>query len=289
MNTYLLRAERELARGNTDEARVHAWNALATIKSEELPRLRELAAELDEQLLIREIDRRGVPAIEPEPAAAPCQKRSLIFPIVVGAVLLLLAVNSISTEGGPPKPGEPGTAFPAQGLPLLTQTDGVWLVGLGTSQRLPLRKLADEVTLKYRIPVGVLEPIEQLPPYAIEEEGDALRGDTLFLVLRQWYLAKERATIIGITDYAMTSDALNLRRPFLIRNGSSYGVISTAELGANLIDRVRGHTRYERTRKLVGRAIGFIHLKLPVSSDPQSLLRSQMSGTGDIDALDERL
>lgn len=62
MNDDLLKAERELARGNTDEARAHAWSALATVEPEELPRLQEVAAELDEQLLIREIDRRGLSA-----------------------------------------------------------------------------------------------------------------------------------------------------------------------------------------------------------------------------------
>ena len=57
MNPDLRQAERELARGNPDEARVHAWNALATIKPEELARLREVADELNERLLVAEIDR----------------------------------------------------------------------------------------------------------------------------------------------------------------------------------------------------------------------------------------
>lgn len=57
MDPDLRKAEGELAKGNPDEARVHAWNALATIKPEELTRLREIADELDERLLIGEIDR----------------------------------------------------------------------------------------------------------------------------------------------------------------------------------------------------------------------------------------
>jgi hypothetical protein len=57
MDADLRKAERELAKGNPDQARVHAWNALATIKPEELTRLREVADELDERLLISEIDR----------------------------------------------------------------------------------------------------------------------------------------------------------------------------------------------------------------------------------------
>ena len=95
--------------------------------------------------------------------------------------------------------------------------------------------------------------------------------------------------VIGITDFPMFSEKLGLRHPFLLRDGSSYGVVSTADLGAGIWARVRGHTRHERTRKLVARGIGFLYLKRPESSDENSLLRSQMSGTGDIDALDERL
>jgi hypothetical protein len=61
MNADLLKAERVLARGNPSEARIAAWNAIATIESEELNRLREVAEELDEKLLRAEIDRRGMP------------------------------------------------------------------------------------------------------------------------------------------------------------------------------------------------------------------------------------
>ena len=57
MDADLRRAERELAKGNPDQARAHAWSALTTIKPEELTRLREVADELDERLLIGEIDR----------------------------------------------------------------------------------------------------------------------------------------------------------------------------------------------------------------------------------------
>jgi hypothetical protein len=60
MNADLLKAERELARGNPSQARAAAWNAIATIEPKELNRLREVAAELDEKLLLAEIDRRGL-------------------------------------------------------------------------------------------------------------------------------------------------------------------------------------------------------------------------------------
>jgi hypothetical protein len=57
MDADLRRAEHELAKGNPEGSRLHAWKALATIRPEELARLREVAEELDERLLVGEIDR----------------------------------------------------------------------------------------------------------------------------------------------------------------------------------------------------------------------------------------
>jgi hypothetical protein len=66
-------------------------------------------------------------------------------------------------------------------------------------------------------------------------------------------------------------------------------VVSTSSLGASLYSRLRGHTRYERTRKLVARNIGFLYYHRDVVDDPHSLMRSQMHGVGDIDKLREQL
>ena len=87
MNADLQRAERELAKGNPDEARVHAWNALAAIKPEELTRLREVADELDEKLLVGEIDRLGVPAEREQPLPS-FRLRSFVFPVLVAIFLI---------------------------------------------------------------------------------------------------------------------------------------------------------------------------------------------------------
>jgi hypothetical protein len=289
VNNDLQKAERELARGNAEEARVHAWNALATVTPEELPRLQEVATELDDQLLIREIDRRGLPVEKPKPdEESTFRWTSLIFPVVVVLLIISAAANSASTEPGPPKPGPDDVqVLTPQGLPILTQSSGVWLVRVGRSERVPLQKLADEISLHYRIPVGVLPEIALLPTSVVYR--NELDGDALLRMLQEWYVARESAVVIGITDFPMFSKMLDLRHPFMLRDGSRYGVVSTADLGAGIWSRVRGHTRHERTRKLVARGIGFLYLKRPESSDSHSLLRSQMSGTGDIDALDERL
>ena len=178
---------------------------------------------------------------------------------------------------------------------MLTEQDGVWVVRLGPSERVPVDQLAEDVSLRYGIPVGALPAIATVPRFAYDErdrgdpDDDELHGDALFDAIPRWYAARGFATVIAITDYTMSSEGLGTKRPFLLREHPHYAVISTADLGAGPFDRLRGHTRYERTRKLVARAIGFLYLRRPQSTDEHSLLRSGMSGTGDIDALDERL
>jgi hypothetical protein len=68
-----------------------------------------------------------------------------------------------------------------------------------------------------------------------------------------------------------------------------YGVVSTSSLAANLFDRLHGHSRHERTRKLIARNMGFLYYDRAEVDDPQSLLRPPMHGAGDIDKLKETL
>ena len=68
-----------------------------------------------------------------------------------------------------------------------------------------------------------------------------------------------------------------------------YGVVSTSSLAANVLDRLRGHSRHQRTRKLVARNIGFLYYRRHEVDDPHSLLRSPMHGVDDIDKLRETL
>jgi hypothetical protein len=291
VNWDLRKAEQALARGEVAEARVHAWNALATIKPEELGTLLRIAEQCDDKLLILEIERRGVPAraqTDAKEASWPIFR--LLFPIATVALLCIFALTSIPTEPSAPHPraSTPSAIPPAR--PILTEDGGIWIVQLGPSHFIRLPKLADDLTFRYRHPVGVLPELAALPEPAFEGRRDeAINGDIALDLLRKWYAARGPAAIIAITDYPMFSAELGLERPFLLRQVPNYAIVSTADLGANVISRIRGHTRYERTRKLVARAIGFLYLRRPASPDSHSLLRSQMSGTDDIDALVEKL
>lgn len=285
-------AKRELDQGNRDAARVFAWNALATLDAADHAKLLQIAEELDDKLLVRELERRAVPGRQPlvKPSSRAGRVISVLFPLAVVVLAVYLAANTVPGEEGAPRPtAEAATVLPPGGKPLLTERSGIWLVQLGPSRRVPLRKLADELSLRYGYPVGVLPEIVSLPSIALAERRDELNGDVLLQQIGSWYLARGRATIIGVTDYPMFSKALGVEQPFLLRTRAHYAIVSTAHLGATVGDDISGHTRYLRTRKVAARAIGFLYLRLPFSDDPQSLLRSEMSGIDDIDRLDEKL
>ena len=90
MNWSIRKAEQALARDERDEARVYAWNALATTTPEELAILARIAEQLDDELLLLEIRRRGL-ANEPEPAPSSSLGtlvRAAGLAILVAAVVL---------------------------------------------------------------------------------------------------------------------------------------------------------------------------------------------------------
>jgi hypothetical protein len=296
MNRDVERANEALAAGRPNEASVYAWNALADIGSDEAPQLARIARELDEPLLLREMHRRGfttvpapLPEAEPEPLNRSSRLRLLRALPVLAVVLILGAaiVMSIPTESGARHPTARDTNSEAHfPRPILAKSSGVWLVPLGETRSVNLPQLAAETGLRYRVPVGTLPEIA-LPRWSLDESQRALVAEQLILLLRRAYGARGHTVIIGITDFDMYDRGDRLAHTFSWRASSHYGVVSTSTLAANILDRIRGHSRHERTRKLVARNIGFLYYHRHEIDDPRSLLRSPMHGVGDIDKLRE--
>jgi hypothetical protein len=296
MSRDLQQARASLAGGKRDEALVYAWNALSTAQDDELVELRRLAEELADPALLRELDQRGVPASPTVPSAAPSSRKSrrlgyvgLLLPLGVVLLLVALFVTQIPTEPGPVHPSRKDTIAFTQVRRVLTVGSGVYLVPLGDVQHVDVRALAEEVGLRYNVRASTLPPVA-LPFWTLDVNEGELNGDQLIHLLQLTYPARGgRTAVIGITDYDMFSPSLGIHGLFSLRNPVPYGVVSSSPLAASLFDRLRGHDRHERVRKLVARNIGFLYFGRPESSDPHSLLRSSMSSVHDIDALRENL
>jgi hypothetical protein len=294
VKTDLERAKEALAGGRADEASVYAWNALADVGPDEAPELARIARGLDDPQLLREIERRGfstptTPAQEPEPVKRRPVLRLLRALPALAFVLIVVAavVMSIPTESGARHPRARDTTSEARYLrPILTESSGVWLVPLGETRSVNVPRLADEIAIRYRIPVGTLPDIP-LPAWTVDANQRALVAEQLILLLRQADGAERGAVIIGITDYDMYSRSEQLPHTFSWRTPPHYGLVSTSTLAANILDRLRGHSRHERTRKLIARNIGFLYYRRHEVDDSHSLFRPPMHGVHDIDKLKE--
>jgi hypothetical protein len=295
MNRDVEQAKASLAAGRRDEASVFAWNALSSAGPDELEELRPLAQQLGDASLLRELDARGVSstgaATVATDANASRSRGGLIAMVVFSALMLGIVavfVAEIPTEPGRIHPTRHDAGAVTGSAPVLTVTSGVALVPLGDVRRVDVHVLAREVSRRYRVPTRTLAALP-LPLWTLDGEESALNGDQLIHLLQISYPTRGHAAVIGITDYDMFSPSLGIHGLFSLRNPVPYGVVSSSTLSASLFDRLRGHDRHERVRKLVARNIGFLYLGRSESSDPHSLLRSSMSSVHDIDALKERL
>jgi hypothetical protein len=212
------------------------------------------------------------------------------LPVLAIALLIAAAViTSIPTESGERYPTAKDAASEARYVrPILAEKSGVWLVPLGEPGSVDVGRLAQELAAHYRLPVAVLPDIA-LPRWTLDANERSLIAEQLILLMRQAYRAQAGAAIIGITDYEMYAMREDRTHVFSWRAPPHYGVVSTSSLAANVLDRLRGHSRHERTRKLVARNIGFLYYRRHEVDDPHSLLRPPMHGNGDIDKLKETL
>lgn len=201
-------------------------------------------------------------------------------------VVLWIGGTRVFAEPGPLRAGSADTV--RTGSSIRRVHSGVLLVPLGRSSRVDARKLARELEARYRVPV-VGAPRYDVPSWTLDDRRHQLVADELVGVLQRSYPASGGGVVIGITDYDMESTSLGIQHLFAFRDAKHYAVVSSAQIGANGFDRLRGHSRHERVRKLVAREIGFLYLDRSESEDPHSLLRPMLWRLHEIDAMRERL
>lgn len=155
---------------------------------------------------------------------------------------------------------------------------------LGRLETIDLGRLAREIASAYSVSVHRAELVT-LPSSTLEPDGEQLSAEALINMLNHKYRSYEEPTVIGITDYDMRSRGSPYS--FALRAEVQNGVVSTSRLGADLGDRLRGHTRYERVRTLVKRQIELQRKGGVPTDDPHSLLQLQLHGIDELDRIDE--
>jgi hypothetical protein len=205
---------------------------------------------------------------------------------VVLFAVLWIAGTRVFAEPGPLRPVSADTARAAS--PIRAVRDRVVLVPLGPSSRVDAQRLAQELAARYGVPV-VARPRLNLPRWTLDDPRHQFVTDELVRELRRAYSVSRGGVVIGITDFDIESTSLGIQHMFAFREPPYYAVVSSAQLGANGFDRVRGHSRHERARKLVAREIAFLYFRRSETPDPQSLVRPMLWRLHDIDAMRERL
>ena len=200
-------------------------------------------------------------------------------------VVLWIGGTRVFAEPGPLRPASTDTARATPSV--RAERSGVVLDPLGRYARVDAGTLARELEARYGMPV-VARPRIELPLWTLDAARHQLVADQLIRALRRAYPASADGVVIGITDFDIESTSLGIQHMFAFRDLSRYGIVSSAQIGANGFDRVHGHSRYERVRKLIAREIGFLYFKRNESTDPHSLLRPMLWRLHDIDALHEQ-
>jgi hypothetical protein len=222
---------------------------------------------------------------------AAAASRKWRIPLLQALPLVAVLVVTVFAADGTKEPGRryptahDATATGRLPRPLLAKSSSIWLVQLGDGARVNTARLAQELTVRYHLPVRTL-PKLKLPRWTLDGDQRALVAEQLIRLLRQAYLARGSAVVIGITDFEMYSRTEDLPNTFSWRAPPRYGVVSTSGLGAEFSG---DPSRHVRTRKLVARNIGFLYLRRHEVDDRHSLLRPSMHGVDDIDELDETL
>jgi hypothetical protein len=199
-------------------------------------------------------------------------------------VALWIGGTRVFAEPGPLRASRADTV--RTGSSIRRVRSGVVVVPLGRSSRVDARTLARELEARYRISVTATPRMEP-PSWTLDDRRHQLVADELVGLLQRSYPASGSGVVIGITDYDIESTSLGLQHMFAFRLSQHYAVVSSAQVGANGFDRLRGHSRHERVRKLLAREVEFLYLGKPQSDDPHSLVGSMLWRLHDIDQMRE--
>jgi hypothetical protein len=205
----------------------------------------------------------------------------LLAPVTLGARLAATDLHTC-TSGSLARPYTP---IDLAGQP----AGGVSLVPFGAFPPAELDALARHFRQKYSMPIEV-RPALEVP----DEARDALRGqlisDVMLDALEAGYPAEHPPRIvIGVTDVDMYIDGVSWRYAFSHRRDDRFALVSTARMdyGCLGILAAGGEQRRARLRRMVGKNIGVLYYRLPLSANPRSMLYASIGGPQELDRMSD--
>jgi predicted Zn-dependent protease len=297
MQDELKKAEQAIARGRTDEALQLLWNALEQARlsedRESLEAIRRLARGLegfDAEHLAAAVER-VQPDVESPPYERPRAsgwRRSVLIAALLTAAAFVgvkFVLPLLTGPVGPPIEVDENTTAAE---PVAVEAPGVYLVPIGRFESVSVTKIAVDIERRHAVPVRTFAAVP-LRHSTVDDKRDQLVAEELIDLLRRQYPARHpRAVVIGLTQFDMYIRGASWNYAFSLRAEPSYAVVSTARMDpANYGDAADRELLETRVRKIVGKNVGVLYLRLPLSSNPRSLLYDRILGPDDLDHMTE--
>jgi predicted Zn-dependent protease len=170
-----------------------------------------------------------------------------------------------------------------------SQEPVVYLIGLDDFPQETVDRLQAFFQDEHAIAVGTLPSI-RIDDSAYDPERSQLVADRLLEAVDAARGPRRDIVVIGLTEY----DMYMLDRPdwawvFSLRDDSMGAAVVSV---SHMDPRNFGYSRnddllFERASKMVGKNIGVLHLGLPVSEDPRSVMYNSLVSLNALDAIDD--
>ena len=231
-------------------------------------------------------------AVDPEPEALEPLPRLRRWALVYVTFMLLLPVTLPIRMVVQDR----ATCFAGEAEPPDEPIERATLHGAGRVYLVPLdgfapdkaNALADHYRREFGTPIDVA-PAVTGPPDAYNPARRQSSAAALLAALQRLY-PSEGAVVIGLTESDIYIPGVNWRYAFSYRQQGRLAVVSTARMHRGCLGLIRASEARQlaRLRKMVGKNIGVMYYRLPLSRDRKSLLYAYVGGPQELDAMSEQ-
>lgn len=182
---------------------------------------------------------------------------------------------------------------PREAQPLRPGPGKFYLVALGKLSRVTLDPLPGYFRHRFGLEVVRLPelPLDLGLRAPQKDNPHAVEADKVIEYLKRSFpevVADPEAVLIGVTDSQLAAKAFGWSRSFTIRRQGRFAVISTQLMGPwTPTEAANPEVVQVRLRKVLLKDVGLLYFKLPLSSDPTSVLLTTIGSTTSLDLMTE--
>jgi predicted Zn-dependent protease len=232
-----------------------------------------------------------VQPLDSEPDGPRSSRRRLGWAAHVTGWMILGAVSLPTRTLVTDFPTCTGGAFGAAYRPLdRSQLHGngrVVLVPIGDFPSETARGIAEHFRQKYSLAIEMGPPVP-LPHGSFDVDREQLDSDVLLSTLARAYPEEAlRTIVIGLTTADMFIRDMSWAYAFSNRLPPRFAVVSSARMdrGCMGIRSADETTQVARLRKMIGKNIGVLFYRLPLSNHPRSMMYGSIGGPQELDAM----